>query len=74
MVMPDTYHYGPDGQDQKDGSSQDQQGYNYGYKYSYGSGSGRGTAPGGHKPPRHDDNWGEWIGIGVMLLAAGLPA
>ena len=68
MVMPDTYHYGPDGQDQKDGSSQDQQGYNYGYKYSYGSRSGRGTAPGGHKPPRHDDNWGEWIGIGVMLL------
>ena len=55
--MSDSYHYGPDNQ----GSNQ--------YKYSYGSGSGRGTSPsGGHKPPKKNEDIGEWIGIGLMLF------
>ena len=71
--MADGYRYDPEDKGTQGGSGPSQQGqsgYNYGYnyKYSYGSGSGRGTAPGGQRPPRRDDNWGEWIGIGVMLL------
>lgn len=71
--MADDYRYDPEDKGTQSGSGhsqQGQQGYNYGYnyKYSYGSGSGRGTAPGGQRPPKRDDNWGEWIGIGVMLL------
>ena len=71
--MADNYGYDPEDKGAQSGSGpsqQVQQGYNYGYnyKYSYGSGSGRGTAPGGQRPPKRDDNWGEWIGIGVMLL------
>lgn len=71
--MADNYGYDPEDKGAQSGSGpsqQGQQGYNYGYnyKYSYGSGSGRGTAPGGQRPPKRDDNWGEWIGIGVMLL------
>lgn len=71
--MADDYRYDPEDKGTQSGSGpsqQGQQGYNYGYnyKYSYGSGSGRGTAPGGQRPPKRDDNWGEWIGIGVVLL------
>ena len=66
--MADEYRSDSDRQGGPGPGQQGQQGYNYGYKYNYSYGSGRGTAPGGHKPPRQDDNWGEWIGIGVMLL------
>ena len=72
--MAEEYRYDPSSQEGQGGSGpsqqgpQGQQGYNYGYKYNYSYGSGRGTAPGGQRPPRKDDNWGEWIGIGVMLL------
>ncbi len=71
--MADNYRYDPEDKGTQSGSGpsqQGQQGYNYGYnyKYSYGDRSGRGTAPGGQRPPKRDDNWGEWIGIGVMLL------
>ena len=79
--MADEYRSDSDRQGGPGPSQQGQQGYNYGYKYNYSYGSGRGTAPGGHKPPRQDDNWGEWIGIGVLLLVvvvgrslAGNPA
>ncbi len=71
--MADNYRYDPEDKGTQSGSGpsqQGRQGYNYGYnyKYSYGDRSGRGTAPGGQRPPKRDDNWGEWIGIGVMLL------
>ena len=66
--MADEYRSDSDRQGGPGPGQQGQQGYNYGYKYNYSYGSGRGTAPGGHKPPRQDDNWGEWIGIGVLLL------
>ncbi len=55
--------YGPGGPDPRDGPEQNN---TYHYNYSYGSGSGRGT--GGSKPPRRSDDWGEWIGIGLMLF------
>lgn len=71
--MADDYRYDPEDKGTQSGSGpsqQGQQGYNYGYnyKYSYSDRSGRGTAPGGQRPPKRDDNWGEWIGIGVVLL------
>lgn len=71
--MSNTYQYGPDNQDKQGGSGQSQgqgqQNYNYQYKYSYGSGSGRGATPsGGYKPPKRADDWGEWIGIGLLLF------
>ena len=66
--MADEYRSDSDRQGGPGPGQQGQQGYNYGYKYNYSYGSGRGTAPGGHKPPRQDDNWGERIGIGVLLL------
>ena len=56
--------YGSGGQDRRDGP---QQNNTYHYNYSYGSGRGS-TPPGGYKPPKRSDDWGEWIGIGVLLL------
>ena len=67
--MADTYHFDPNDRGTQGSSGQNQQNYNYHYKYSYGSGSGRGTTPpGGHKPPKNPNDWGEWVGIGVMLF------
>ncbi len=67
--MADSYRYDPNDKGSQGSTGPNQQQHNYQYKYSYGSGSGRGTgSPGGHRPPRHDDNWGEWIGIGIVLL------
>ena len=58
-------HYGPGGPDPQDGS---QQNNTYHYNYSYGSGRGT-TPPGGRRrPPRRSDDWGEWIGIGFLIL------
>jgi hypothetical protein len=69
MDMADSYRYDQDGKGDQRSSGPNGQGYNYYYKYSYGSGSGRGSAPSGAgKPPRKDDGWGEWIGIGFILL------
>ncbi len=70
--MADNYGYDPEDKGAQSGSGpsqQGQQGYNYGYnyKYSYSDRSGRGTAPGGQRPPKKDD-WGEWVGIGVLFL------
>ena len=64
------YRYDPDNKDTQSGSGQNRQTYNYNYKYSYGSGSGRGTTPpGGHKPPKQQDNgMGDWIGIAVLFM------
>ena len=56
--------YGPGGQDPQGGS---QNNNTYHYNYSYGSGRGT-TPPGGHKPPRNSNDWGEWVGIGFLLL------
>jgi len=58
--------FGPGGQDSRDNSQQND---TYHYNYSYGSGSGGGTTqPGSHRPPKNPDDWGEWIGIGLMLF------
>ena len=43
--------FGPDGQDPRDGSQQNNT-YHYTYNYSYGSGRGT-TPPGGNRPPRN---------------------
>lgn len=70
QTMADDYRYDPNDKGAQGGpgpNQQGQQGYNYGYNYKYSYGSGRGTAPGGQKPPKKDD-WGEWIGIGFILL------
>lgn len=56
--------YGSGGQDPRDGSRQDNT-YHYNYNYSYGKGT---TPPGGHKPPRNSNDWGEWVGIGFLLF------
>ena len=57
--------FGPDGQDPRDGSQQNNT-YHYTYNYSYGSGRGT-TPPGGNRPPRSSNDWGEWVGNGVLL-------
>jgi len=56
--------FGPGGQDPQDDSRQNN---TYHYNYSYGSGRGT-TPPGGHRPPKNSEDWGEWIGIGLMLF------
>ncbi len=56
--------FDPGGRDPRDSA---QQNNTYHYNYSYGSGSGRGTG-GGHRPPRNPNDWGEWIGIGMLLF------
>ena len=68
--MADDYRYDPSDKGAQGGpgpSQQGQQGYNYGYKYNYSYGPGRGASSGGHRPPKKDD-WGEWVGIGIILL------
>ena len=56
--------FDPGGRDPRDSA---QQNNTYHYNYSYGSGSGRGTG-GGRRPPRDPNDWGEWIGIGMLLF------
>ena len=58
--------FGPDGQDPRDGSQQNNT-YHYTYNYSYGSGRGT-TPPGGNRPPKNSNDWGEWVGIGFLLF------
>ncbi|MDE6280871.1 MAG: hypothetical protein K2M15_03615, partial [Oscillospiraceae bacterium] len=61
--------YGTGGQDPQNNSQQDN---TYHYNYSYGSGKGT-TPSGGYKPPKNSNDWGEWVGIGVLLFILPFP-
>ena len=61
--------YGTGGQDPRNNSQQ-----NNTYRYNYSYGSGKGTTPsGGYKPPKNSNDWGEWVGIGVLLFILPFP-
>ena len=61
--------YGTGGQDPQNNSQQ-----NNTYRYNYSYGSGKGTTPsGGYKPPKNSNDWGEWVGIGVLLFILPFP-
>ena len=66
--------YGAGGQDPQNNSQQNssQQSNTYHYNYSYGSGKGT-TPSGGPTPPKNSGDWGEWVGIGLLLFILPFP-